>query len=696
MPARRTYNARRRLLLCGCALGALGWITIGIADAQSADPGKPVTPNPPAAAVGGAGGLDMDATPAASPAATGQTNVGGLDMDVNPAAPAPAAATPAATSAAVSAPGSTPASASASTHASSATAKPAAPATATPGTIGNAAIRALSPDNVQAGARISTVNPAPLEGAPENAPATQPLIATPPATTLATPAPAAAQPEPINLDHPTVVDTADLKAGDATVSLYGIEGLQGDPAQGLQSFLAATADRLTCQAQPNAGYVCLLPDGTDIAEVALVNGAARAKDDAPDGYRDQEAAAQAARRGIWSSLPPPPVTVTHPIVQDTATLVADGQTYVLNGVVGLGAPYASQLQGYIVTHGDSLTCQPQIEPGQYICMLSDGTDIAKVALVNGAARVDPDAPDSYRTQQLEALNNRRGFWQSQPADVLLAATSMQPVGECCTYVPGDDGTDGITYVGGEPEAVIDGAPVFLVFGGALGWGYYDHWHHWRGAPDRYRSHLDRYHPDGRGLRGYGHNAELRHDVAMHREEAVRHDNGLRHEAVARPGVTGATHPGMAGAERPGFAGTTNHPGYAGAGQHPGYTEAGPHPGYAGTAQHPGYPEAGPHPGYAATGQHPGYPEAGNHPGYAATGQHPGYAGTAGHPGYAGTAPQAGVAGAQSHPAMAGGFVHPGPSAGGFHPGGGGGAPAFHPAAPAMHAAAAAPSAPKKH
>ena len=216
MLARRKRNAGRSLLLRGCTLGALGWIAIGITDAQQADSGKPV----------------VATTPAAPPAPTNQSQAGGLDMAVSPATPAPAVATPPAS------------------------------------TAGKADIRAMSPDDVQAGARISTINPAPLEAAPPAEQPLQPSIATPPAT-MTTPGPATAQPEPVNLDHPTVVDTADLKAGDTVISLYGIQGLQGDAVQGLQGFLAATADRLTCQLQPNAGYVCLLPDGTDIAEVAL-------------------------------------------------------------------------------------------------------------------------------------------------------------------------------------------------------------------------------------------------------------------------------------------------------------------------------------------------------------------------------------------------------------------------------------------
>ena len=446
----------------------------------------------------------------------------------------------------------------------------------------------------------------------------------------------------------------------------------------------------------------------------MVNGAARAKDDAPDPYRDQEAAAQSARRGIWASLPPPPVTLQHPVVQDTATLVADGQIYVLNGLIGLGAPYAAQLQSYIAANGDNLTCESQIEPGEYICMLGDGTDIAKVALVNGAARVTPDAPDVYRAQQQDALNNHRGLWQNPPHDVLIAATAVQPADACCTYAAGDEGVDGVTYVGGEPEAVIDGAPVFLVFGGVLGWGYYDHWHHWHGAPDRYRQHLEHFHPDGRGLRGYGHNAEVRRDVAMHHEEALRRDAVL-HPELAHPVVVGgAVHPGAVGIAtpgmqtgRPGVVGQGvqpgsmtqgAHPGAANQGMHPGFNNQGmqpggmtrgAHPGVANEPMHPGFPSQGVHPGVAEQSVHPGFSNQGVHPGvvnqnvhsgFPNQGGHPETAGAGVHPAVTGVGAHPGTAAAGAHPAMTGGFVHPGPSAAGFHPG----APTMHASAPVVH------------
>jgi hypothetical protein len=244
MPAARKNDWGRIMLLCGCALVAMGWAGVGGAYAQAAGAGKPAAPGAPAAAVSEAGGLDMDVNPNAPAAAASQNQAGGLDMDVNPTAPAPVVAS-----------------------------KP-----------GN--IQALSPDNVVDGVHIAITSPGPGESPPAGgqpgsqptatpASLTSPMAGTPalatgsvaPATGApamgapATGAPAAgaqpaqapaievlpaAQPEPVNIDHPTVVDTADLKAGDRIVALYGIDGLQGEAAQGLQGFLGSTDGHLTC------------------------------------------------------------------------------------------------------------------------------------------------------------------------------------------------------------------------------------------------------------------------------------------------------------------------------------------------------------------------------------------------------------------------------------------------------------------
>ena len=510
------------------------------------------------------------------------------------------------------------------------------------------------------------VAPTPF-GAPASG--TPPVFA--PAPVVAPPPAVAALREPVMLDHPVVVDTSKLTAGSRTVSLFGIVGQPGEPAQQLQAFLATTDGRLTCPPQTSSDYVCTLSDGTDLAAVALINGAAQARDDAPQAYREQEIQAQAARRGIWANLPAPPDVIRHPIVRDTATFFANNTTYVLDGVIGLGAPYSAQLQGYLAANGDSLSCQPQNIPGRYICVLPDGTDIAKVSLVNGAARVDADAPDAYRVQQLDALNNRRGYWLNPPPAVVMEVRNYVPPTDCCVFVAGDDGADGITYVGGAPTAVIAGETVFLVLAGLAGWGYYDHYHHWHGAPAGYRSHLERYHPEGRGLRGYRQDAAYR---------SGGHPGGAAPYAGGRPGGGAAPYAGG----HPGGGAAPYAGGHPGGGTAP---YAGGHPG-GGAA-----PSVGGHPGGGASpyaGGHPGggaAPYAGGRPGGGAApsvGGHPGggaapYAG--GHPG--GVAP--GVA--HSSPTGGGSFVRPsgagGGAGGGFHPAMGGGGSAPHVAAPAV-------------
>ncbi len=395
--------------------------------------------------------------------------------------------------------------------------------------------------NIQGGIHVRLQSP---DQEPDTASAPQPALAPASETPLVSAMPPADLPEPVNLDHPTVVDTGKLSASDKIVSLFGIVGQSGEPAQQLQSYLASTDGHLTCPAHTSSDYVCMLADGTDVAAVALVNGAARTRDDAPEAYRAQEAEAQANRRGIWAYLPPPPAVLTHPTVRDTATLVSGTQTYVLDGLVGMGPPYTAQLQGYIAANGDKLNCEPQATPGHYICVLNDGADIAKVALVNGAARVGTDAPDSYRLQQLEALDNHRGVWLNPSAQFVMANAAVAQSNACCAFVAGDEGGDGITYVGGEPTAVIDGETVFLVLAGDAGWGYYDHYHHWRGAPGRYRSHMEHFHPNGQGLRAY------------RGQGAVAHQQGT----AGRTAYASAGHPGMGGpVSHPGMA---THPGGA--------------------------------------------------------------------------------------------------------------------------------------
>ena len=336
-------------------------------------------------------------------------------------------------------------------------------------------------------------------GSGPSSPESTPAVADAPAAPELTP------PSPVILAHPEVIDSAKFTANGQTQQLFGVVGLPGDETKGLRAYIVKAGDQLTCQAKTASESVCLLPDGEDVAMVALVNGVAQARLDAPDPYRAQESAAQAARRGIWANLPPPPVLISHPVITDTATFKADDKVYQLDGVNGVPGPIASSLQSYVASHGDNFTCQQQGLSAFYTCVLPDGTDLADVALVNGVAYIGSDATNDYRLQQHEAIVNKRGIWATMPPAQVASYETPPPVGELEANVPAEAAqpTDGLSYVGGQPTALIDGEIVFLSFAGAAGWGYYDHLHHWRGAPEGFAHHLNEFHPEGRGLHGYG-------------------------------------------------------------------------------------------------------------------------------------------------------------------------------------------------
>jgi hypothetical protein len=96
----------------------------------------------------------------------------------------------------------------------------------------------------------------------------------------------------------SVIDTATLSVDGQRVPLFGVTGEAGNPADQLQDMLNANGAHVTCQLQVES-YRCLLPNGLDIARVALYNGAARPGPDASEDYRQQAAAAQAQHKGVW-------------------------------------------------------------------------------------------------------------------------------------------------------------------------------------------------------------------------------------------------------------------------------------------------------------------------------------------------------------------------------------------------------------
>ena len=109
-----------------------------------------------------------------------------------------------------------------------------------------------------------------------------------------------ADPPPESIDGAaTVADTATLEVGGSVVRPFGIAAEDGEPARGMALFVQEQGGRVSCLHREAARYVCQL-GGRDIAEVALFNGAARAAADAPESYRQREAQAREAGRGVWA------------------------------------------------------------------------------------------------------------------------------------------------------------------------------------------------------------------------------------------------------------------------------------------------------------------------------------------------------------------------------------------------------------
>jgi hypothetical protein len=208
------------------------------------------------------------------------------------------------------------------------------------------------------------------------------------------------------------------------------------------------------------------------------------------------------------------VITGHPTVLDTATLEIGDRLVSLYGIVGLDGQAAAGLQQYIDGSGGSVTCHQQGET-RHVCVLPDNTDVAMAALINGAAMLGPDAPDSYLAERNDAVRNQRGLWGTctlpafvPPAglppelmQVYMARLAVNPLFEV------EQLGEGAWLIDGVPYAFIDGAFRGIGFDfGRGGWGFRDRDGRWHDAPDRLRADLDRRHPHGEGLR---HEAGLR-------------------------------------------------------------------------------------------------------------------------------------------------------------------------------------------
>ncbi|NIR32275.1 MAG: VWA domain-containing protein [Gammaproteobacteria bacterium] len=108
-------------------------------------------------------------------------------------------------------------------------------------------------------------------------------------------------PAPATLEgEPLLLNTARLRVEDRAIRLYGVEGVGGEPVAQMRRFIREQGGWVRCRPQTEAAYVCRTRGGIDVAEAALLNGAARAKPGAPEVYRRREQAAREAGRGVWA------------------------------------------------------------------------------------------------------------------------------------------------------------------------------------------------------------------------------------------------------------------------------------------------------------------------------------------------------------------------------------------------------------
>ncbi len=99
-----------------------------------------------------------------------------------------------------------------------------------------------------------------------------------------------------------------------------------------------------------------------------------------------------------------------PDVIDTGTLMIDGQTIPLAGVIGHKGEVADRMQMMIKEQGPQVNCTLQ-QGTSYICTLPGGADVGRFALFNGAAEVANDASQDYRDQAEAGRAAHRGIWK---------------------------------------------------------------------------------------------------------------------------------------------------------------------------------------------------------------------------------------------------------------------------------------------
>ena len=98
-----------------------------------------------------------------------------------------------------------------------------------------------------------------------------------------------------------VIDSATLMVSGVKVALNGAVATTHDQATTLQDFIRLQGGTVHCDPQGDAAYVCRTKQGVDVAEAAILNGAARAAVSAPATYQQRQAQAIQRKAGIWAN-----------------------------------------------------------------------------------------------------------------------------------------------------------------------------------------------------------------------------------------------------------------------------------------------------------------------------------------------------------------------------------------------------------
>lgn len=130
---------------------------------------------------------------------------------------------------------------------------------------------------------------------------TQATTAPAPATTA--PAPdSTTPPEPdvarISGEIEQVITTSTFVVAGQQFELFGVIGEPSPYVEALTGWLTANGNRLDCQ--PEGGkFRCFTPGKVDVGGVVIFNGVGKAAPDAPLEYRNAEAQARSAGKGVW-------------------------------------------------------------------------------------------------------------------------------------------------------------------------------------------------------------------------------------------------------------------------------------------------------------------------------------------------------------------------------------------------------------